>query len=153
VYQANSADGAHLGWVVPAGGQGFADRIDLLIGINADLSTITGMYVLDQKETPGLGNYIGDEFFEKRFADKRTDEPLVVVKGDPTAGSNQIKALTGATISSDSVATIVNNAIADVKKPLQELKTKSEAAPQKTPGQETVEQETAEQETPEKDNP
>ena len=32
VYQAIAADGAHKGWVLPAGGQGFADRIDLLIG-------------------------------------------------------------------------------------------------------------------------
>ena len=142
VYQANGAAGAQLGWVVPAGGQGFADRIDLLIGINDDLSKITGMYVLDQKETPGLGNYIGQDFFEKRFKNKRTDQPLVVVKGDPAPDSNEIKALTGATISSDSVATIVNNAIADVEKPLRQLKADPGTAPQKTPEQKTPKQDT-----------
>lgn len=119
VYKALAANGVHQGWVLPAGGQGFADRIDLLIGLDAELSTITGLYVLDQKETPGLGNYITGEAFRGQFAGKPADRnrPLVVVKSDPEA-SHEIQALTGATISSQSVSAIVNRAIANLKEPI-----------------------------------
>lgn len=118
VYRAIAADGkTHVGWVLPAGGQGFADRIEVLIGLSADASTITGLYVLDQKETPGLGNFITDqELFLDQFAGKSADQPLTVVKADPTG--NQIRALSGATISSESVAEIVNRAVANYREPI-----------------------------------
>jgi len=118
VYKVVSADGKHLGWVLPADGQGFADRIELLIGLDASAWTITGLYVLDQKETPGLGNFISGEAFRAQFADKSTDEPITVTKSDPASGINEITALSGATISSDSVAAIVNNAIENLKGPI-----------------------------------
>ena len=56
VYKAVAADGTQRGWVLPAHGQGFADRIDLLVGVDVTVSTITGLYVLDQKETPRAGS-------------------------------------------------------------------------------------------------
>lgn len=117
VYKAVAADGRQVGWVLPATGQGFADRIDLLIGLNTEVTKITGLYVLDQKETPGLGDYISGSDFQSRFRDAPTAEPLVIVKTEPAA-SNEIRAITGATISSESVATIVNRAITDYKAPI-----------------------------------
>jgi electron transport complex protein RnfG len=125
VFRAVDADGTQVGWVVPAGGQGFADRIDVLIGLDAGLDTITGLRVLDQKETPGLGNLIVDhekpDDFCSRFKGKRTDEPVAVVKDEPAPGSNEILALSGATISSESVAAIVNQAMRDLKEPIRQL--------------------------------
>ena len=121
VYRAHTADGQPAGWVLPAAGLGFADRIDLLIGLNPQLHTITGMYVLDQKETPGLGNLISSDSFRAEFAGKSADEPLRVVKDDPAPGRNEIETLSGATISSESVANIVNTAIENLREPLQEL--------------------------------
>jgi len=120
VYQAFADDGEKTlkGWILPAGGQGFADRIEVLIGLDPDASVITGLYVLDQKETPGLGNFITDEeLFLNQFAGKSANQPLEVSTTDPVVG-NQIRALTGATISSDSVAKIVNRAIAAYQQPL-----------------------------------
>lgn len=116
-YKALSESGEQKGWVLPGSGQGFADKIDLLIGLNTDVSKITGIYILDQKETPGLGNYIVGKEFRDRFADKSTAEPLAVVKADPTA-PNAIKAITGATISSESVTNIVNSTIANFEEAL-----------------------------------
>ncbi|MEE8451811.1 MAG: FMN-binding protein [Thermoguttaceae bacterium] len=115
VYRANGTDGRHVGWVLPGTGLGFADRIDLLIGLDPDLATITGIYVLDQKETPGLGNYITEDEFRQQFAGKPTDQRVTVVKTDPAAGTNEIRALSGATISSDSVVQIVNDTIENLK--------------------------------------
>jgi electron transport complex protein RnfG len=118
VYKVFAADGEHKGWVVAASGQGFADRIELLIGLDASLATITGLYVLDQKETPGLGDYITGRDFRDRFKGRPTDKPLVVVKSEPQA-DNEVRAITGATISSESVSGIVNAALANLKEPIQ----------------------------------
>jgi electron transport complex protein RnfG len=125
-YRAVAADGTPKGWVLPASGLGFADRIDLLIGLDADLSSITGLYVLDQKETPGLGNNItSPELFLSQFPGKSAAEQLAVVKTEPAAGKNQIRALTGATISSESVAEIVNKAIQNLREPIRQLRSMS----------------------------
>lgn len=134
VYQA-FFDGQLKGWVLPASGLGFADRIDLLIGLGPDLSTITGLYVLDQKETPGLGNYItSEDLFLRHFAGKSADKELTVVKGQAAAGSNQIPALSGATISSESVAEIVNKAVKNLRGPLRQLPSAPPATPGGAPG-------------------
>ncbi|MCK4546442.1 MAG: FMN-binding protein [Candidatus Eisenbacteria sp.] len=120
VYRVLDSGGHHRGWVLPAAGQGFADQIEILIGLDAEVSTIAGLYVLGQKETPGLGDYITGEGFRNRFRGKPTDRPLVVVKSDPKA-NNEILALTGATISSESVSGIVNRALANLKGPIRQL--------------------------------
>lgn len=117
VYKIHSGDGVHIGWVVPAAGQGFADRIELLTGLDAAAETITGIYVLDQKETPGLGDYIRDKDFRSRFEGKPAGRALEIVKDDPTS-EHEIRTLTGATISSESVADIVNKAAAGMRETL-----------------------------------
>ncbi|GAB4222727.1 MAG: FMN-binding protein [Acidobacteriota bacterium] len=112
VYRALQGDRI-VGWVVPAGGLGFGDRIELLVGLDAQAATLTGLYVLEQKETPGLGNKIGDETWRDQFQGKRLGTPLTVVKRDPAPDSAEIRAITGATISSQAVCTIVNQALTD----------------------------------------
>lgn len=114
VYEAIGSGGDHLGWVLPGGGQGFADRIELLIGLDRQVSIITGIYVLGQKETPGLGDYITTEDFRSRFVGKTADTALTVVTTDPS-GMDEIRALSGATISSESVSGIVNRTLANLK--------------------------------------
>ena len=102
------------GWVIKAGGQGYADKIEILIGLDPDVNTITGLFVLEQKETPGLGNKIVFPRWRNQFIRKKTNTPLVVAKGN-IQGPNTIDAVTGATISSRSVTGIVNRTIDDVK--------------------------------------
>jgi len=123
VYVAKTKDGELLGWVIRASGQGFADRIEILLGLSADLKTITGLYVLDQKETPGLGDKIRSDSerdeegnivamsYRDMYIGKSTGEPITIVKRTPEEGTNQIEAITAATVSSDKVADIVNSAI------------------------------------------
>lgn len=105
------------GYVVKTGGQGYADRIELLLGLNADLDAITGLFILEQKETPGLGNKIIESRWRNQFLGQKVSPALRVTKSG-AAGSGEIDAVTGATISSRAVAGIVNNAIAAVKGPL-----------------------------------
>ncbi len=111
VYRALDQNGTPVGWVIPTMGQGFADKIELLIGLNADLSEITGLYVLDQKETPGLGNRIVETEWRDQFIKKSTAAHLLVTKAQQV-GEMEIQAVTGATISSESVVSIVNMAVA-----------------------------------------
>jgi len=117
VYRAVDAAGAPVGWVVPASGQGFADRIELLIGLDAAAARITGLYILDQKETPGLGDNITTERWRKQFAGKPADVALQVRKG-PAEAPHEIEAITGATISSESVTAIVNAAVRRLREQL-----------------------------------
>lgn len=115
VYQAFNAAGEHLGWVFPASGQGFADAIELLVGLDTNAEKITGIFVLDQKETPGLGNFIKDDLkFVEMFQGLSASQKLeAVTSGEPTG--NQIKALTGATISSQAVCDIVNTTVTNYR--------------------------------------
>ncbi len=123
-YKAVSADGRHVGWVIKAAGQGFADKIELLIGLDPKAERITGMYVLEQKETPALGSKITDDWFQKQFDGKSTTSLITVTKTDPKKDSNEIRAISGATVSSESVSKIVNNAVEEFRANLDKLKKK-----------------------------
>jgi electron transport complex protein RnfG len=113
VYDAWLPDGKMVGHVVKANGQGYADKIELLVGLDAQGKTITGLFVLDQKETPGLGAKILEDDWRGQFKDKSTENTLSVVKGGG-AKDDQIDAISGATISSRSVTGIVNTAVSNV---------------------------------------
>ncbi len=119
VYEARFADGKPAGWVTKVSGQGYADRIELLLGLSPDVGKVTGLFILDQKETPGLGNKIVEPQWRNQFINKGTSKPLKVVKGGAKM-PEEIDAVTGATISSDSVVSIINKTIADLKQPLSE---------------------------------
>lgn len=108
-------EGKLAGWVIKAGGQGYADKIELIIGLDPSADTITGLFILQQKETPGLGNKITFPQWRNQFIRKKTSTPLVVVTKGKSQPPNAIDAVTGATISSRSVTGIVNRTIGDIK--------------------------------------
>ncbi len=103
-----------LGWVVKTAGRGYADSIELLVGLDPEISKITGLYILDQKETPGLGNKILDEKWRNQFIGKSVTAPILVVKNG-AKGASEINAISGATISSSSVTQIINSATAQLR--------------------------------------
>jgi len=119
VYEARYQDELR-GWVVKAKGQGYADTIELLVGLSPGLKTITGLFVLDQKETPGLGNKIITDAWRGQFIGAPAKRTLVVVKSG-AAKPGEIDAVTGATISSKSVTAMINTAIGDLRQPLIEM--------------------------------
>ena len=111
----------HVGWVVRGKGNGYADVIELLVGLDRRAERITGLYVLAQNETPGLGNKIKQPAWRGQFAGLSARKPVEVRKSKPAAGSNAVRAVGGATISSRSVADIVNQAVRDFRKVLPTL--------------------------------
>jgi len=118
VYDAWLPEGKMVGHVVKADGQGYADKIELLVGLDAQGKRITGLFVLAQKETPGLGAKILEDAWRGQFKEKSTEKHLSVVKGGGDK-EDQIDAISGATISSKSVTGIVNTAVANVASQLE----------------------------------
>ncbi|MFH1185901.1 MAG: FMN-binding protein [Chloroflexota bacterium] len=120
VYRAFGGDGEQVGWVLPALGQGFADRIELLVGLDKDAGKVTGLYILYNQETPGLGNKITEDTWRGQFGGKPAEPALAVTKGKAQK-DNEVEAITGATISSESVVGIVNQGVAKFRGALKEL--------------------------------
>ncbi len=123
-YKAVSADGEAVGWVIKGAGQGFADKIELLIGLDAEATRITGLFVLEQKETPALGSKIADKsdpWFRDQFEGKSAAEDIAVTKASPVEGTNQVAAISGATISSEAVSDIVNDAVKEFRDRINDL--------------------------------
>ncbi|MFW6065914.1 MAG: FMN-binding protein [Planctomycetota bacterium] len=114
VYKGYDAEGDHLGWVVHATGQGFGGPVELLIGLDQPAERITGIYVLLQTETPGLGTGITEQDWREQFEGIPASGGVTLVKEKPSQ-SDEIQAITGATVSSQSVCDIVNSAVADVR--------------------------------------
>ncbi len=110
-----------IGWAIKATGSGYADNITLVLGVDTQVGRVTGMSVIANNETPGLGNKIAGEDFEGRFQGLSAAEPVEVLKTRPGPDENAIQAISGATISSQSVADIVNTAVSDLREPLAKL--------------------------------
>ena len=110
VYGGYDEAGAFLGYAVPGAGAGFQDTIRLIFGYDPDAEEVTGMQVLESRETPGLGDriYKDPEFVDEFHGLAVKPEP-VLVKGEGEA-PNEVDAITGATISSQAVVDIINDA-------------------------------------------
>jgi Na+-translocating ferredoxin:NAD+ oxidoreductase subunit G len=108
-----------VGWVLRASGAGFADKIEILIGLDLSAAKITGIYILEQQETPCLGSKITTSRWNSQYVDQPTDTKLVVAKGmsseQKKLKDGKIDAISGATISSDAVTDIVNDAVTKAK--------------------------------------
>lgn len=118
----DSGTETRLGWVAKGSGPGYADRIEILIGLDPRGAEITGLYVLSQKETPALGDGITRPAFTNRFVGAPTDGALEVTRSETEAEANpsHILALTAATISSQSVSDIINRTVTEIRSEIQE---------------------------------
>ena len=106
-----------VGVAVEATGQGFQDVLNLLYGYSIDKQEIIGFYVLESRETPGLGDKIEkDEAFHKNFDNldvsldaslQSIKNPVEPVKNGTKSNPWQVDCITGATISSKAVGNII----------------------------------------------
>ncbi len=111
VYGGYGADGQLVGYAVPAEGPGFQDTIRLLYGLMPDQRKVTGMEILESRETPGLGDKIyKDADFVGSFLSLAIDPEIRAVKKGRSSTPNELDAITGATISSKAVVRIINRA-------------------------------------------
>ena len=92
--------------------KGYGGTLEFLVGFDLTSETITGIKILTQNETAGLGANCKTPWFAQRFVDKSADKALQVVKVESSAG-HEIQAITAATITSTAVVDGVNAARAD----------------------------------------
>jgi electron transport complex protein RnfG len=111
IYEGFDAAGHPVGYVYPAEGTGFQDKLKLLVGVNPQLTAYRGIAVIFAAETPGFGDAIRDSaIFRGQFIGAPVAPPLTVVKvGDrKKTDDTEIVAITGATITSQSATNIIN---------------------------------------------
>ena len=100
-----------IGYAIQGKGPGFQDTIHVLFGYLSSSRNITGMEILDSRETPGLGDKIfKDMDFVGAFVNLPMIKNIKAVKKGKKANDNEIDAITGATISSKAVVRIINKA-------------------------------------------
>jgi electron transport complex protein RnfG len=116
VYKGIDANGKSVGIAFIADGGGFQGNIRIMVGLSIDYLKLTGIRVLEQNETPGLGNRIKEPEFEGQFKGLEIRPKVEYIKYRKPEKPNQIKAITGATISSDAVVKNINNAVAKILK-------------------------------------
>lgn len=109
-YLGFDAAGRPTGAAITAQEPGFQEEVLLMIGFEPASGRLIGFKVLEQKETPGLGDKIeADSSFGSQFAGRVT--PLTGVKGRAPANEHEVQTITGATISSRAVIRIIDHAI------------------------------------------
>lgn len=105
IYEAKKG-GETVGWCVSAGPNGYGGAVNMIVGVGRDMK-VTGVDIVSQSETAGLGSKSTEPEFRGQYVGKgRIDK---VVKSG--AGENEIDAITSATITSKAVTKGVNEAI------------------------------------------
>jgi len=107
------SDGAGVGYAFLAMGKGYGGDIKILVGLE-DETTIKGITIISQSETPGLGGRITEDSFASRFAGLNIKDITLTKDG------GEIDGITGATISSGAVVDAVRTAAMEKVKSLKE---------------------------------
>jgi electron transport complex protein RnfG len=109
-FEGYSESGNRVGTALIVSGPGFQGMIKLMVGIDLNDKKINGIRILEHQETPGLGAKITDEEYKGNFKGKPFSEDYNVIKRE-TSDPYKVKAIAGATISSQKVTNIVEGAV------------------------------------------
>ncbi|MFH1767546.1 MAG: FMN-binding protein [Candidatus Omnitrophota bacterium] len=115
LYKLFDKEGILLGYGFLAGGQGYGGTIKIMAVMTPDLNNLLGMEVIESVETPGLGAKIREISFKEQFKSLSLSPKIEYTK-DKISSSNQIRAITGATVSSKAVVNILNSEIEQLRK-------------------------------------
>ena len=124
VYAGYDAQGKLVGVAAEGSAQGYSGSVDTIYAYTPDCECITGIKVIKQTETPGLGDkVITDKNFVANFdkleakvnaAGDALANAIVAVKHGAKQNPWEIDAISGATISSKAIAKGLNNSAQDV---------------------------------------
>ncbi len=117
VYECTIAHG-DVKYILPINGAGLWGPIWGYVAIDADGSTVYGAYFAHQGETPGLGAEIEKPAFSNQFEGKHMFKdgkflPVAVVKTGqaPANGEDYVDGISGGTITSKGVGSMIDNCI------------------------------------------
>jgi electron transport complex protein RnfG len=119
IFKGLDGDGKPVGFAFIADGPGFQGKIRMMVGLNLNQERLSGLRVVEQIETPGLGDKIAKEKFESQFKGLALKPKIEYVKNRKPERENQIQAITGATISSRAVVNAINKRVKVVLKALE----------------------------------
>lgn len=107
VYLLESAGGLEL-VILPVSGTGYQSTIQAMLALEADLTTIAGLTILAQGETPGLGARIEEPEWQAQWAGKQVADAdgtiiIEVVRGEASEPW-QVDGISGATRTGNAVA-------------------------------------------------
>jgi len=114
IYKLLDDKGELFAYAFNAEGLGYQGTIKIMVVTDTAFTKISGIEIIDSVETPGLGSKIQEPDFKNQFKGLDSTGNIEYTKDIPSKPS-QIKAITGATISSKSVVAIINKRIAELK--------------------------------------
>lgn len=98
-------DGQTVAWAVPFTGSGLWGTIRGYVAVSADFDEVVGIVFTAQNETPGLGGRIDEAVYKEQF--RGLD--LSPSKRFAYGGTDGLDAVTGATVTSNAVLSILND--------------------------------------------
>ena len=102
----STKDSKTNGFVYTVAPKGYAGEITVMVGIENPSLKITGVKILSQQETPGLGSKCTEPAFLDQFLAKDLHNALSVSKNAKTP--SEIQAITSSTITSKAVVSGIN---------------------------------------------
>ncbi len=111
-YTAESSEGKR--YILPMQGPGLWGTIAIMVGLEEDLTTFSGLAIVSQNETPGLGARIEEPWFTAQFEGKKS--PFTLVNEGTAEKPNEVDAITGATRTSEYFRNLANRAATDAKR-------------------------------------
>ena len=107
-YKADKA-GKTAGYLITVSENGYGGEIKVMVGADTT-GKVTGVKILAaDDETPGLGANVKNKSFYEQYIGRVKD--VILQKNQADSSKNEVKAVTGATISSTAVNKAVNNAL------------------------------------------
>jgi len=108
VYKALSQSGQSLGYLFVSEKRGYGGQVPIMLAVDTQ-GLISGIRVLTNDETPGLGKKVADGAFLNQFLKQNAARPFALKVVDN--GEQSVDAVSGATISSRAVTDAVNAAV------------------------------------------
>lgn len=111
------SDGALLLIVLPVSGVGYQSTLRAMLALEADMTTIAALTIIEQGETAGLGSRIEDPAWQAQWQGKLVSDDtgkivISVVRGQAT-GPHEIDGISGATRTGNGVANMVQYWLGD----------------------------------------
>lgn len=104
----SETDGQTNGYIYTVNPDGYSGKVVIMLGIEYPSARISGVKILQQNETPGLGAKCTEPAFIDQFLGKELSHDLTVSKN--ASQPQEIQAITASTITSKAVVKGINSA-------------------------------------------
>ncbi len=104
-------------YIIPLVGPGLWGTIEIMAGLEEDLTTFSGVAIVNQSETPGLGGRIEEPWFTAQFAGKQG--PFTLMEEGTAAQAHEVDGITGASRTSEYFKNLTDRAASEARRIIQ----------------------------------